>query len=453
VSIGRSPIGRTAIGLPAVVAASSGSATAPVAPLSVTFTLGAVAPIGAAVAPVAAFTATLALAGGTPTGAAQAPVAGLAASLALAAATPTGAAVAPVAALALSASLGAVTPSGAAVAPVASFSVTMSMASAGFATPTTLYLRSTTAAGIGTFFDALPTAGTAASTGIVNTTAGGTDIPWTRTAGGTALEWISGRSPAGGWTMAGAFTASIYAMESNVAANVGLRLRLYRRSAAGVETELPGSPWDHGTEFTALKTLYSITATPSSAVSFAEDDRLVIRCAIVPAGGTMGSGRTATLTYDDNAVRSGDSRIALAESVAFKGEAVSAPVAAFSLALALAASATPTGGAVAPVAPLVLAAAMVPAGVPSGAAVAPVAPLVLGASLAPASGAATAPVAGFSFSVTLAPVLATGAAVAPVAPLVVGLSMRAGTRLHLTLGGQVGGVLRTLTYRGTAFGV
>jgi len=191
---------------------------------------------------------------------------------------------------------------------------------------TSLYLRNTTQNGIGTFRDTSLAAGSSTVTGVVNTAASGTNIQWTDTAGGAVLEWVSGRSPAGGWTFAGAGSAPVYCHESDAAANAGLRLRLYKRTAAGVETEIANSPWDAAAEFATAKATVSRAFTPTST-SFAEDDRLVIRLFINGQGGTMAAGHTCTLTYNGSSGNTANSRIIIAENVAFKEEPIRATAA------------------------------------------------------------------------------------------------------------------------------
>lgn len=92
---------------------------------------------------------------------------------------------------------------------------------------TKLFLRNTTNNAIGVFQDMQTTAGSGSTTGVVNTTASGTEIQWTQTAGGTVLEFISGGAPSGGFTLSGTMTFSIWAHESNMNANCGARARVY----------------------------------------------------------------------------------------------------------------------------------------------------------------------------------------------------------------------------------
>jgi len=183
---------------------------------------------------------------------------------------------------------------------------------------TTLLFKTTNLNAIGSFLDTSDVATAAPATGVVATQASGTNIQWTATSGGAVLEWISKRSPAGGWTLSGQITAVINASESDAAANAAWRIRLYKRTAAGSETELTGSPWDDVAELPTTNTQLSKLFTPTS-MSFAEDDRLAIRMFITNVG-TMAAGHTCTITYNGNAGQVANSRIALFETVSWKVE-------------------------------------------------------------------------------------------------------------------------------------
>lgn len=184
---------------------------------------------------------------------------------------------------------------------------------------TKLFLRDTSNSGIGNFYDMVGSAGSSTSTGVVNTTASGTEIQWTRTAGGTVLEWISGRVPSGGFTLSGTMTFSIWAQESNMLANCGARARVFKRAANGTETEVGGGPYNDGVEFGTSTGEFDWTGTPSST-SFAENDRIVVRYYITNAGGTMATGYTCTITYNGADAATGDSFFQINENVTFKAE-------------------------------------------------------------------------------------------------------------------------------------
>src|SRR5688572_1145774 len=166
-------------------------------------------------------------------------------------------------------------------------------------------------------------AGNSSTTGVVNTTASGTQIQWTKTAGGAVLEWISGKVPAGGFTLAGTMSFSIWAQESNTGANCGARVRVFKYSG-GNESEIVGGPYNDGVEFGTSAGEMTWTGAPTST-AFAEDDRIIVRYYITNVG-TMGSGRTCTITYNAADAATGDSFFQINENVTFKSETVSLSV-------------------------------------------------------------------------------------------------------------------------------
>ena len=168
----------------------------------------------------------------------------------------------------------------------------------------TLYLRNTTTNAIGaTYYDLSTTPGGASDTAVVTTTAAGTEIQWTKTAGGAVAQWISGRAPAGGFTLE-ASDISLWVNEDVAATNAGGRYRIFKRTSAGVETELAGGPFDNGAEFgtTATETIW--TGNPTDTV-FAENDRILLKVYTTNIG-TMAAG-TATLTFNAAPGATGDS--------------------------------------------------------------------------------------------------------------------------------------------------
>ncbi|MES2635839.1 MAG: hypothetical protein V4605_00840, partial [Pseudomonadota bacterium] len=161
---------------------------------------------------------------------------------------------------------------------------------------TQLFLRNTTANGLsrgGTaLFDLLTTQGNSPDTAVVNTTIAGTEIQFTKTAGGTPVAFITPRFGAA-YTITGIDIANWF-LESMVLVNVGARYRFYRYRA-GVETEFTGSPSDDGVEFTTIAELYTWAAS-ITALDFLEDDRLLIVPYVVNVG-VMAMG-TATLRFN-----------------------------------------------------------------------------------------------------------------------------------------------------------
>jgi hypothetical protein len=181
---------------------------------------------------------------------------------------------------------------------------------------TKLFLRESTLNGLG-YRDCLTTAGAALTDGFVATAASGTNIQWTKTTSGAVLEWISGRAPAGGFTLSGTMSFSIWASESNMLANAGARARVFIRPVAtGIEVEVLGGPYDDGVEFPTSSTEMTWTGAPTSTV-FLEDDRIVIRYYITGAG-TMAAGYQCKIEYDAADAATGDSFFQINETVVFK---------------------------------------------------------------------------------------------------------------------------------------
>ena len=184
---------------------------------------------------------------------------------------------------------------------------------------TKLFLRSTQANGIGAaYFDMLVVAGSASTTGVVTTTASGTEIQWTKTVGGTELLFISGRAPVGGFTLT-TTDISIWAHESGTGVNAGGGYRLFKRDGiTSVETELLGGLYEDGVEFTKTTPTEMAWAGNPTDTIFLENDRILLKLKAVDVG-TMGAG-TATLTYNAADAGTGDSFLNIAETVSFKAE-------------------------------------------------------------------------------------------------------------------------------------
>lgn len=172
---------------------------------------------------------------------------------------------------------------------------------------TRMYPRRTSTIAIGNFFDFLNVGvNQAAATAVVTTTSGGGVIQWTRTAGGTPLEWISQRLTQS-WQFDSpdpavpAINANMNLAESATTVNAAGLLRLYRWRA-GVETqfyEYAGTVELTTTTGTAAAgTTTALAGQTLTPMAFQPDDRLVVRWFVTPVPGqTMGAG-TATLTYD-----------------------------------------------------------------------------------------------------------------------------------------------------------
>lgn len=181
------------------------------------------------------------------------------------------------------------------------------------------HLRRTNVNGIGNFFDINDVLGSSAyATGIVNTQASGTSIPWTRTAGGTPLEWTTGRVPAPGWRLVTgmigtASTGQAWASESSLSANCGCRVKWFRRKPDGTELLVYNGPNPIELATGIGSVSFSPGGTLTQPTDFAEDDRLVVR-AYIENVGTMAAGFTCTFGYDGNVLGStGDTYFRLTE--------------------------------------------------------------------------------------------------------------------------------------------
>lgn len=185
---------------------------------------------------------------------------------------------------------------------------------------TKLYLRSTTTIGIASFMDLSETIGTGVGiTATVNTSAGATQVQWTKTAGGAIAEWISQRIKAPGWTaqLVANFVAHFYSVaESSLSANCGFLYKVFKRRPDGTETLVYTRAV--GAELTTTPTTLTLTGggTLAQVTNFAEDDRVVVRVYIENQGGTMGGGFNCSLMYDGGGVASPD--VTLLDSPEFK---------------------------------------------------------------------------------------------------------------------------------------
>jgi hypothetical protein len=187
---------------------------------------------------------------------------------------------------------------------------------------TILNLLNSQANGIGAiYFDMTTGVGDGINTSVTNTVASGTEIQCTQTAGGSLIQWISGRVPVGGFTLT-SVGVSISALESNMAANVGGRARVFKRASDGTETELGGGPFDDGAEWGTTAGFFIWTCNVTDT-AFLENDRLLVKLYLTNVG-TMAGGYTGTVRYDDTL--SEVIYLLLTETVVFKSEAVSLPI-------------------------------------------------------------------------------------------------------------------------------
>ena len=189
---------------------------------------------------------------------------------------------------------------------------------------TALKLRNTTLNGItdtgdSIVYDMVDAFGASADTAVTNTQASGTEIQLTKTAGGSTVAWISGRVPAGGFTLT-ATDISAWQHESNMLANIGGRYRVFRYQPGPTITELGGGPFNDGVEMntSAREDLWAGNVTDQA---FSENDRILLRLYLTNVG-TMASGHTGTLTFNAASAATGDSFFNIAETVAFKSDPI-----------------------------------------------------------------------------------------------------------------------------------
>lgn len=150
----------------------------------------------------------------------------------------------------------------------------------------------------------------AASTAIRATAAGwSAPLQWTVTSGGNTVEWYSPRLAA--TTLRGVIQGSVWASESNVAANVTVRLQVEVVNNAGTLVSTFGAA--NANVELALTTATKVTinvAGPDTTI--AAGNRLRFRFFIDDYEAAMATGHTATLSYNvATAGASGDSYIEL----------------------------------------------------------------------------------------------------------------------------------------------
>lgn len=190
---------------------------------------------------------------------------------------------------------------------------------------TKLFLRNTTTNGItdtgdGIVYDMLTTAGAAADDDVVTTTSGGSNIQWTQSAGGSTIAFISGRVPAGGFTLDGQVDMSVWALESAMAVNAQIGIRLFRYEPGPTITEISSQNNDGVELGTAITEMTWAYGAASINQAFSENDRFLVRliCTAAPAL-SMGAG-TATIRFNAADAATGDSFVQIAENVTFKAE-------------------------------------------------------------------------------------------------------------------------------------
>jgi hypothetical protein len=144
---------------------------------------------------------------------------------------------------------------------------------------------------------------------VTSTAAGPTaGVQLTRTAGGTALAWVT--DPLSAVTLtAAAWTAHLWMKESDAAANVAPRVVVTTFAAGTTVLDDMGAV----TELTTTTADIAAATETATAVSVADGDRLLIRIYADDAASSMATGYTVTLSYGGTYPRAeGDSYLTTA---------------------------------------------------------------------------------------------------------------------------------------------
>lgn len=177
--------------------------------------------------------------------------------------------------------------------------------------PTRLYLRdlasSLGGAGQKTLSEM---AGRAAVTTTTNTTASGTNITITATAGGQALSWFS-EPVTEAVTVSGSITQNIRVRESATSVNAGIALLLERCNNAGTVQSTVLARAVIGTEAGTTESARNAARTPTST-TFAVGERIKITLSVINVG-TMGAGTFNTYHDGPTTGQSGDSYVQFTE--------------------------------------------------------------------------------------------------------------------------------------------
>jgi hypothetical protein len=188
---------------------------------------------------------------------------------------------------------------------------------------TKLVLRNTTLNGIvdaaiaSIIYDMVTAFGSSVDTAVTDTAASGTEIQLTKTSGGSTVAWVSGRVPAGGFTLTTS-DISAWFIESSMNANAGGRLRVYKYSGGSL-TEIGGGPFDDGVEFSSTSDTEMTWLANVTDTALAEDDRIVVKLFLTNVG-TMAGGFTCTHKFNAADAATGDSFFNINETVTFKPE-------------------------------------------------------------------------------------------------------------------------------------
>lgn len=126
---------------------------------------------------------------------------------------------------------------------------------------------------------------------VTNTTASGTSIQATDSAGGTVLTWLS--PPLDAVTIAGSIRVNVRGRESANAANAGRRIKIERTDGAGAVQSTIVALTNHGTEFTTTDAANSVWNITPTSTALSSGDRIKVTLYLGNVG-TMGGSQTVT---------------------------------------------------------------------------------------------------------------------------------------------------------------
>ena len=158
--------------------------------------------------------------------------------------------------------------------------------------------------------------GGASTTAITTTTASGTNIPVTTSAGGQALTWFSEPMTAA-VTISGSITVNIRGLESATTVNSGRGILIERTNTAGTVQStivaVTGVP-STITEFTTTDAANGAATYTPTSTAMAIGERIKITLSIRNVG-TMAAG-TATISYNGQAsATTGDTYVTFTENI------------------------------------------------------------------------------------------------------------------------------------------
>lgn len=140
--------------------------------------------------------------------------------------------------------------------------------------------------------------GTGNATSVTNTTASGTLIQCTNTAGGSNLAWFT--PPLRGASINDTFYFNINGQESATAANAGRYLVVYRTDTDGNDLETLAT-LNQGVEYTTTAAPPTAEWSANLTATFANGERIQIALYIANVG-TMGGSRTVTNNFDTGVI-------------------------------------------------------------------------------------------------------------------------------------------------------